>query len=95
MEILVYLLPAVLGIALWLGISELLERMLGKKTDEVSRIRRASRRPHSYKDHNTQYRSATESTISFWKKEKIDSETEDRMRHSIKIKVKGKENECG
>lgn len=93
MEILVYLVPAVLGIALWIGISELLERVLGKKTDEVSRIKRASRRLHSYEDHNTQYRSAMESTVSFWKKDKIDTKTEDRMRHSIRKKVKGKENE--
>ncbi len=84
MEILIYLVPAVLGIALWIGISELLEKASGKKTDEVSRIRRASRRLHSYEDHNTQYRSEAESTISFWKKEKIDTKTEDRMRYSIK-----------
>ena len=90
MEILFYLVPAVIGIALWIGISELLERMLEKKTDEISRIKRASRRFHSYEDHNTQFRSETESTISFWKIDKIDTKTEDRMRHSIRKKVKGK-----
>ena len=90
MEIFIYLVPAVFGIALWVGISELLERVLGKKTDEVSMIKRASRRLHSYEDHNTQYRSETESTISFWQKDKIDTKTEDRMRYSIRKKVKGK-----
>lgn len=89
MEILIYLVPAILGIVLWIGIGELSERMLEKRTDEVSRIKKASRRLHSYEDHNTQYRSETESTISFWKKDRIDTKTEDRMRYSIRKNVKG------
>ena len=90
MEILIYLILAVLGIVLWIGISELLERVLGKKTDEVSRIKKASRCIHSYEEHNTQCHSKTESTISFWQKDKIDAKTEDRMRDSIRKKVREK-----
>ena len=90
MEIFIYLVPAVIGIALWITISELLDRILENKTDEKSRIKRASRQHHFYEDHNTRFRSEKESTISFWQKDEIDVEEEDRMRHSIRKKVKGK-----
>lgn len=93
MEIFTYLVPGVLGIILWLVINEFMERVLSKKTDEISRIRRTSRKPHSYEDHNTQFRNENESTISFWKKENIDLEEEDRMRQSIRKKVRGSRNE--
>ena len=93
MEILIYLVPAVLGITLWLGISMLLETALSKKTDEVSRIKQVSRKLYSNKYHNTRYRNGTESTISFWEKTVIDSKLEERMRQSIRRGVKSNRNE--
>lgn len=93
MEILMYLIPAIAGIVLWIIITEVLERVLDKKTDEVSRIKRASRTFHSHVDHNTQYRHPGVSSIILWKKDEIDPVTEERMRQSVKTQVKDKENE--
>lgn len=93
MEILIYLVPAGLGIALWMVISEFLNKSLSRKMDEVSRIKKTSRKPHSYEDHNKRYRKPTESTITFWKADKMDLETEKRLKHRVELKVKGKVDE--
>lgn len=93
MEILLYLASAAAGIILWIIVTEVLERFLDKKDDEVSRIKKTSRMSHSHVDHNTRYRQPSTSTIILWKKDSIDSATEDRMRQSVRIQVKDKENE--
>lgn len=90
MDILIYLLAAGLGIILWIATNEIGEKILDKKTDEVSRIKKTSRVPHSFEDHNTQYRKSNQTTISFWRKDRIDSATEKRLRHSIRTKIKDK-----
>lgn len=93
MEILIYFSTAAFGIALWVIITELGEKILDKKTDEVSRIKKTSRTPHSFEDHNTQYRQSNQTTISFWRKDKFDFNTVERMRHTIKNKMKEEANE--
>lgn len=84
MELLLYVAPTLLGIALWIGISEFLEKALQEKKDEVSRIKRSARRPHFHEDKYVPYWSSKGSTVSFWKKDEIDSETEERMRYRIR-----------
>lgn len=93
MEILLYLTAAAVGIVLWIVVTEVLERVLDKKDDDVSRIKKTSRTLHSHQDHNTQYRQPSTSTIILWKKDGIDSITKERMRQSVRMQVKDKENE--
>ena len=90
MEIIIYLSAAAIGIILWIAANEIEKKILDKKTDEISRIKKTSRVPHSYEDHNTQYRKSNQTTICFWRKDRIDSATEKRLRQSIRAKIKDK-----
>ena len=91
MEILTYLVPAAVGILLWIAITEILDKFLHSKNDEVSRIKKASRMVHSHEDHNTRFRRLGISATVLWEKDRIDPVAEDRMRQSVRMQVKGKE----
>lgn len=89
-DILVYIVPAMVSIVVWVGTNEIIEARLRKRTDEISRIKMTSRRYHMYEDHNRRYRGENVSTILFWIKKEINPKLENKMRYSIKDKVKAK-----
>lgn len=84
MEILLYLTIPTLGIALWIIFTRIVDDLLAKKKDNLSRIKSESRKVHYEEDHNT--RLTKQHSIVFWKSQSNDSGIREKLRNRVKEK---------
>lgn len=84
MDILLYLTIPILGIALWIIFTRIVDDLLAKKKDNLSRIKSESRKVHYEEDHNI--RLTKQHSIVFWKSQSNDLGIREKLRNRVKEK---------